>query len=476
MKLSHKKFSIFVLLSLGLWPSSFAQNAENKTLSLKEFYQIIANNHPIVKQAKSLPEAAQQELRIARGGFDPKLNSSLTRKEYNGTSYYNLFDAHLKVPVWTGTDLKIGYERNNGVYLSNQYRTPADGLSYIGISVPVGQGLFIDERRSTLRQAQLFQQIAQADQVKTINKIMLSAAKDYWEWFTAQQTYNAWKDAEKLADIRYKGVRERAAVGEIAAIDTVEAFIIWQERIIQRQQADVALQNARLVVSNYLWNEENQPVEVQASLQPEAFAVQPLVTEEKLSHLKENALANHPELKKFEYKIQQLEIQRRLGREMLKPALNVNYNLLSATPTAGENFQQAYYTNNYKVGIDFSFPLLLRKERGKLQLIKVKQTQTRWEQSQTNREIMNDIQAQYNDLQNLTTLLQMQQRITQDYERLRNAELRKYEEGESSLFLINSRESKFLDAQVKMASLQAKYRKAMAMLLWAAGQNELEQQ
>ena len=47
-----------------------------------------------------------------------------------------------------------------------------------------------------------------------------------------------------------------------------------------------------------------------------------------------------------------------------------------------------------------------------------------------------------------------------DYERLLNAEQRKFELGESSLFLVNSRLNKYLDSRIKLIELQMKNRKS----------------
>jgi outer membrane protein TolC len=374
--------------------------------------------------------------------------------------------------VWTGTDLKFGHERNSGVYLSQEKITPSNGLNYAGITIPVGQGLFIDERRATLRQAQLFQKIAAAEQVKLLNKLMLSVAKDYWEWYAAYKSYTLWEEALRLAQIRYNGVRDRVIIGELAPIDTVEARIILQERMSAQQQMSLALQNARLQLSNHLWNAANEPLEAQPTLIPDDFMLTTVPDTAALAQLCTEAKANHPELQKLEFKLQQLDVQKRLSREMLKPIVNLNYNLLSANASGNTDLNYTFASNNYKFGLEIGVPLLFRKERGKLQMVRVKQSQTRLEQLQTNREIRNSIESEYNEMRNIASLLDLQQQMTNNYGRLRDAEVKKFAEGESTLFLINSRESKWIEAQLKLVSLQAKYRKAAAMLQWAAGKNE----
>jgi outer membrane protein TolC len=63
--------------------------------------------------------------------------------------------------------------------------------------------------------------------------------------------------------------------------------------------------------------------------------------------------------------------------------------------------------------------------------------------------------------------------MVNNYEQLRNGEVQKFEAGESSIFLINSRETKLIEAQAKLIDLQGKYEKEKATLIWAAGQSTL---
>jgi outer membrane protein TolC len=181
------------------------------------------------------------------------------------------------------------------------------------------------------------------------------------------------------------------------------------------------------------------------------------------------AKTQHPEIQKFRFKIDQLNLERNLGREMLKPTLNLNYTWLSRTDNS------VWATNtidrNYKFGFDFAFPLFLRKERGKLGLVKTKILQTQLEQSQVIRNIEIDVTTSFNDLKNLESLIVLQRKMVDNYQRLRDAEIKKFENGESSLFLINSRESKLIESRIKLASLISKYQKEKAGVYSAAGRN-----
>jgi outer membrane protein TolC len=114
-------------------------------------------------------------------------------------------------------------------------------------------------------------------------------------------------------------------------------------------------------------------------------------------------------------------------------------------------------------------PLFLRKERGKLALTKAKISQTELERLLTNKEIQNQIMASYNQLVILEKQVALLNQLVENYVVLRNAEIEKFSIGESSLFLVNSRETKLIEARIKVAKQIANYQKAKAQLLWAAG-------
>ena len=65
-----------------------------------------------------------------------------------------------------------------------------------------------------------------------------------------------------------------------------------------------------------------------------------------------------------------------------------------------------------------------------------------------------------------------QEQLVQQSQVLLQAEQTRFEAGESSLFLTNSREMSLLSNEVKLYELRAKYAKNKIFLLWAAGRVE----
>lgn len=470
---------LWLVVVMGLLAgSAYAQPAADttRTFTFADMADLITANHPLVRLANLLPEEARQELLQARGFFDPKLASSYGRKQFGDPSkptslYYNNWSNELKVPVWLGgLDLKMTYDRFTGSQVNPEVRTPDIGLLGVGVSLPIGQGLLIDARRTTLRQAQLLPSLADADRIKQINKVWLSAAKDYWNWYLAQRQVDLLREGFLLADTRFRAVRQRVELGDAAAIDSVEAHITAQDRQVQLEQALVNLQNARLIVSTYLWNDAGQPVELPARAVPQT-ALEGLVDEALYQLLSQRAAEGHPELTSLNLKIQQQVLEEQFRRSLLQPQISLSGQLLSQAgqlkPEDPE--MKGFGWNNYKVGVDFVMPLFLRKERGKLRQVQIKTQQLRFDRTQTGRDIQIGVNTAYNDIQAIERQIQVQADAVRNQQTLLRAEQQRFELGESSLFLVNTRETKLIDMQIKLEELRSKYQKAVAELYYAAG-------
>jgi outer membrane protein TolC len=363
---------------------------DTTVFALKDLYEQMRRHHPIVKLANLYPRIAEEEIRIARGNFDPKIEADYVQKTLKDKFYYSYWDSRLKAPIWIG-ELKAGYELNEGELIGPENKSPREGLMYAGISIPLGQNLIIDARRAVLRQAKFMQQMAEAERIKELNKLFFTATKDYWEWFFAYRQLILVREGYRLADERYKFVRQRILFGEGANIDSVEARITLQERTVQLRQAEIDFKNAGLVLSNHLWQEGSIPLELPENAVPEDLAAIEKISESRLNELLIFAQENHPEAQKIRFKLAQLDIERRFQQDSLKPQINLNYNLLSAYNPMKFEANNEYFANNYKIGFDFSFPILLRKQRGKINQTRFKLDQTRFEQTQLAREIGNKL-------------------------------------------------------------------------------------
>ncbi|UII25443.1 TolC family protein [Fulvivirga maritima] len=400
------------------------QNIDSATLTLEDFLDIVRTNHPVAIQANLQPEKGEATVRQARGGFDPKAAAKVSEKYFKDYTYYSKNDVGLKVPTWFGIEAKAGYEENKGTYLNPENSTSGAGLWYAGVSVPVGKGLFIDKRRAELRQAQVYQQSSEAERRSMLNDLQYEAGKAYWEWFKSYHSLKVYVEGLQLATERFLAVKQSVKYGDKPAIDTLEASIQVQNRQLSLQQARLDYLNSTALLSIYLWAEGVVPLELDEYTVPSDLSeISALdVNLEYRDRISEMVNA-HPKLQLYEYKIADLDIQQRLKRENLKPELNLNYNALNeamgSDPTAG------YSMNNYKWGLEFSFPIFLRKERGALQLADLKIREAQLSFTQQNAQLIYKANTALNAWDNTFDQANTYEQTVENYNQLLTGERKK---------------------------------------------------
>ncbi|MBP6826149.1 MAG: TolC family protein [Saprospiraceae bacterium] len=451
-----------------------AQSNTGLVLDWPSFRSRVLENHPVSRQADLYRDQAAASLLRARGGFDPKLYAEYDAKNFNQKNYFQHTEAGVKWPTVLGLEFKSAYHYATGDFLNPESKLPSNGQALFGFNWTLGQGLVIDERRAAIRQAQIGLQQGNAERDALLNDLLLESAKSYWTWVLADNQLRVFEEALRQAQIRHDGLRESYLQGDKPAIDTLESFIQVQNRTLDVNFARTDLKNATLSVLNFLWNADNQP------FAPETPVMAPDITTGEFIpladaaglDLQQQAGLNHPELLIYEAKMRNLDVERRLKNEKRKPALDLSYYLLGAGWEffrASANNGPGVFTGDIKWGIQFSYPILNRKARGDLQVTDIKLAQTEYELRRKRREVATKVQQYENELNTLAGQIDLYRKITGNYRTLLDAENEKFRFGESSVFLINTREQRWLEAQVKLLKLLGEYRKTEAGLQWAAG-------
>ncbi|MBI2257977.1 MAG: TolC family protein [Flavobacteriia bacterium] len=428
------------------------------------FKNRVLTYHPIVKQAKNKVEIGENELMKAKGNLDPKFETELSNKEFQGKEYYRLSNSGLKFPTWLGIDFKAGYENNNGVFINNEHSTPSSGLWYAGVEFPLGEGLLFDERRVAIQTAKVIEKMAINEKELILNDLLLDAFSSYWTWYESYQKLKITEEGLEFAKIRFNGVRENALLGEVPFIDTVEAKIQLDSRKFEKTQAEFEYQNATSILNLYLWTENNLPLELEDSTIP-IKTIQKVYIKDNLK-LRFNVENKNdlPLILNSLYKLDQLKIEEKWKREQLKPELNIAYNPISQP--VGNNPIQNFSPQNYKFGLTASMPLFLRKERGALSQTKLKVENAKLDISLKMNEIQQkEIQIR-NDLFRFYEQVEIQQTQVIQAKLLRDSEQTRFDSGESSLFLVNSREMTYLQYKIKLVELESKMKITEAKWLW----------
>jgi outer membrane protein TolC len=445
-----------VLLFFGF---SLAQNRKD-SLGFEQYLQIVKAHHPFMKRASLIPQQAAANLLSARGGFDPKLFADVSQKYFNGDQYYSYISSGVSIPTWFGLNFYSGYDQTQGNYINPQFRTPEVGLVYAGAQLALGQGLLIDKRRADLRQAQLFTQIAEQDRVMFVNNLLLDASLAYWDWYAAYNTLEFINNAFEIATIRFEAIKRAAFLGERAYLDTLEMSVQLQNFSLLRQDFTLQEQLRRLECGVFLWAEGTVPVELNENVRPGKINTirLPLSMASIMLQL-EQLVAEHPELLRDVLRIDQQQIDLRLQREMLKPIVNLKYNAINQ-PIANNPIAN-YSLQNYTWGLDFAIPILLRKERAQVQIAKLRLQDMNLILDNKRALLVMKSRGSLNEWQITEQQLSFYTKTVADINRILQAERTLFDNGESSVFLINTREMTLVNAQIKLFEIMAKNQKAI---------------
>ena len=442
-----------------------------KTLSAKQVMEIVKQFHPVAKQADIFIEKAKADVTIAKGLFDPVFKNESAQKTFDGIDYYYYNRPELSIPTWFGVEVSAGLE-----FLSGNRTDPMDTkgeTSYFGISVPLAKNLLMDKRRAALQTAKIFREASNVEKRNLLNNLLLDVMKTYWSWVQQYQVYKIITDAVKVNEKRVELVNMAFRLGDRPAIDTTEALTQLQNFELLKSQAWLDFQNTGLELSVYLWTVNVEPYNLPVNVIPnEDLQLSSIAAASipELNSLLDAARKNHPELVIYNYKLDVLGVEKKLKFQELLPTVNFRYNQLGKGYDVLKTATGPLFENNYQYGLSFGIPLRLSQGRGEYRKAKLKITETQLQQNQKQWQIENKVKSYYNELITLKSQVALQEKAYTNFMILQRGEEIRFQAGESSLFLINARENKTLEALQKLQELKTKYFKTENTLQWAAGQ------
>lgn len=443
--------SLVLLLFLSLGNVVRAQD----TLRYLDFLEMVKDYHPTAQNADLTSQQGILTERSARGGFDPKIKSDYKEKFFQDKFYYRVFDAKLVVPTITGIDIEAGYGNNDGKFLNAENFTPVGGTGYIGVNIPLGKGLFIDENRAQLRLAQQQRSQQEALGKLALNDLLLEASVSYWEWYRAVNVSKNQEDAIQLSAERLEMVRQEFYTGESPALDTLKAYVQYQERVLNYLSAKQLEVNAHWMLMTYFWDGQNYLKTDVLPENPKSISNNPFGADSDFWN-------NHPALVYYMTKFKSYDIERRLKAEKLKPKIDFEYKHLynQVFPTFDNLGNSQYW------GFNFAFPLFLTRERNDLKLSKLKIQQAQNDYDLKQRQLETKLKAYEVEFKLIEEQLLAQSVTVASYDDLIVAETIKYRIGESSLFELNSWEQKMISGQNKLYRLKAKQNLISAKIAW----------
>lgn len=434
-----------------------------------EFLKVVELYHPLSRVADIEVDLGNQAMQMARGGFDPLVFGNYDTKQYSNSLYYEALNAGIQIPTWMGVTFHAGYEDNRGQFLNPQLTTPSAGLLNAGITAQLGSGLLMDERRAAFRIGEIAREQGTVSRSILRNLLYLEATTVYFSWSLHNQSLEVAREALGLATIRYNAVKESFFLGDVPAIDTVEAYTQVLNRLFSLREAQNRWVKSINTVGAFIWDEEGNQLTLSPGIRPERM-------ETAFTPLNDLPLAiaeNHPELEKLRLKSSELDVERRLALEYTRPKVELKYNFLTENvlPAPADDLfnESAFFENNYNFGAKVSIPIPMREARGKIGMLRFKNEAVVLELDNKRAKLIADLNAALLRRSNLQDQIGFFEQNVQLLSRVLDGERELFDIGESSLFLINARETNLIQAQNTLFELLARDRILVAEIMVTGG-------
>lgn len=453
--------------SLTLWAVLFCLttlNAQYKTLSYRQFSGNVRTHHPLAKQALNSVEYGQYQLKAAQGNFDPVLNGSSEQKFFDGTRYFNYVNGNLKLPIFSSQYIKIGYDYGQGSFINPERYTKEAGLPFAGVELNLLQGLSIDKRRAELLKAKAYTGYYEAERKAILNDLLAGSAYVYSDWLLSVRQLAINRLFLALAEQRLNGIKQLTLIGEKAVVDTIEAAVFYQSRLQEFQDATIQVQYSANALAGFNWGTAAMPDTFTAYAPADSLEVFYNAVKLKFASELNQLLQSNPSLEKLVATQQVLAVEQRWRKELIKPNLTFSYNFLSVPGNA-----PVFSTNGYKWGINLSFPILFRNPRNSYHMAVINTNNNALDIQDKSNEINIKIKTIEQNFNQVNAQILTAERSIVYSKQLVEAEKLKFEVGESSLFLLNMRESKWLENELKLARLQLKFIQLYLQLIHLKG-------
>lgn len=245
----------FVFLVLLVFVVLKKQGQERIIFNYENYIDNILKNNPVSLVGENTGTYGRLKYKAARGNYDPMMSGTIQQKQLNNVHYYTAVQGEVKQPLFTSQYLKLGYEYGQGSFINpEQYTSSSYGLPYVGIEVGLLQGMLFDKRRAEVLNARHQVNYYEAERKILINELLYESSIAYFDWLFSKRQYNLFNYFYSLAQQRFDAAVELAKYGERPAIDTLEADILLQSRLLDMRAAEIENIKQFAQITSYNWN------------------------------------------------------------------------------------------------------------------------------------------------------------------------------------------------------------------------------
>ena len=462
-----------LLASATVWAnSSLAPQGANSTplnltqvetsqLSLNSFLRTVDANFPKMVSVRLESNLANSKAQEKRGAFDPVFSFNSDFIRYNpssapGKAYETqMSEGTIEVLDRSGAKLAVGARLNNGRVKSPGNSTGDWGEYFVSAKIPLIRDRLTNAKTVAEKQALLGVPLADQFIRQTRFDVLQKAGDVYWDWVGAGEKLRINQALYDLAVDRAKFIKLRVEAGANPAIDNAEANAEVFRRKGSLEKAERDLQKSELKLQFFLWNQQTiaEPKPLQRTRLPLLASQFELPTQNAIDAGKNTALVERPELLGIQLSRDLFSLDLALAENERKPALD--FTLGPGTDLGGGGIGLTY-----KTGLFYSIPLRQNTADGRIIQVQVKLQKLDLEEKQTRQGILIEVSDAVSSLkQTLERVKAAELEVTAARELERGEKIR-FENGSSTLFLINQRERGRAEAEIRYADVRVEMEQA----------------
>ncbi|HEX8136251.1 MAG TPA: TolC family protein [Pyrinomonadaceae bacterium] len=507
--------------------------AEQRPLSLREALEMALANNKDIEVSRTLVRAAEFDLTAARGVYDPRLGSLsyYERSETPSSSFLSGASGAVVQSDFTGTarleglapkfgggyrvDLSaIRLTTNNQFAALNPQFPTALTFNY---TQPLWRGLRFDNNRRQIEVAKRNLSLTDAQFRQRTIETIAQVQRAYWDLVFALRNLQVQRDAVRDARTQLEHNRRLVAEGVLAPIDVVaaDAQVSGYEQSVYSALDDVSraennLKN--LIAENRqspFWNVSIIPTDP-VDLEPPAVSLRDAM---------ESAIQNRPELKQSDVVAEINRIDQKYFREQTKPQVDLigSYGVVGLAGTLNQTtnplslsnadlrgrvnelstlngltplpapvsqpipedliggFPQSFGSlaanryNNFRVGVQLNLPLRNRTAEANLGRSLVEAHRIETQREQLEQLIQIDVRNALQQVRTAGSRLRAAAAARSASEQQYASEQRRFDAGQSTLFLVLERQTALTTARGNELRAQTDLNKAIAEFQRATG-------
>jgi HAE1 family hydrophobic/amphiphilic exporter-1 len=488
------------------------EGAPSTALTLDDAIALALKDNADIAIARLGTDAADYATIAARGAFDAQVFAA-SSLEHAVTPQASLFgggaNGRLTLDGWTSTaglrglspwgggSYELGFNSSR-ISTDNVFSTlnPQFPTSLsLQVVQPLGRGLRTSGARARIEIASRSERLSDAQLQQRAIDAITNVEQAYWTLSFAVRNLDVQRQALEQARRQVESNRRRVEQGLLAPIDVVEAetqAATLEQGVYAAQEQVTRAENGLKVLiaadrASPLWNHEIRPV---TPIAPEAVTVQ---LEEAVS----SALARRPELVQVGVSEEINRIQEQLARDETKPRVDLvaSYSVsgLAGTPSLASNplsglpigsgvnptfaggYGQSFdalWAGSYptaRVDLRIELPIGNRTAQANVAVAQTEREQLRRQRAQLAQLIEADVRNALQGVRSAEARVAAAAVARSSAQQQYESELRRFDSGLSTVFLVLQRQTDFVSAQAREIQAQADLNTATASLRRATG-------